>query len=284
MNIGQTAFLLFSKVHNKPDTGSSRIRGQWLMKYWPEAEEFQYGKHYNNIIFQKVYEPEYAQMFDGVKILDCCDPDYLDCKIPFMQMVEACDAVTVPTEMLQKTIQGWTNKPVVVIPDRHDLDHNKEKKIHKGRAKEVCWFGYAHNAGCLKSVRDYLHKYNLRISIIADQPVILSDKFTQIEERFTKYNTETINQEIIKSDIVIMPGSRDPNSRFKSNNKTVHAWMIKMPVATCVEELERFLDPKERQEEAEEKYQLAINEYNVKQSVQEMKNLIIKIRKEKYGS
>jgi hypothetical protein len=279
-----TAFLLFSKVHNKPDTASSRIRGKWLIKYWEEAEELQFGKAYKSIIYQKVYEPAHARIFDGVKILEICDPDWLDCKLPVMEMINECDAVTVPTEYLRKAIQGWTDKPVVVIPDRHDLEYFREKKIHtKRKAKEVCWYGYSHNAGCLKSIRDLLNQYNLRISIITDTPITLSDKpgGILVDERYTKWDLETVNKEIIKSDFVIMPGSRNPNSRFKSNNKTVNAWLLNMPVATCVEELERFIDPVERKKEADEKYTMAREEYDVRKSVKEMKELIEKIRKEK---
>lgn len=280
-DIGKTAFLLFSRVHNRPDTASSRIRGQWLMKYWPNSEELHYGRKYDNIIFNKVYEIDYANIFNGIKILDCCDPDYLDCKIPFVEMIESCDAVTVPTKYLQKSIKEWTNKPVIIIPDRHDLEFFKQKKIHRKKAKEVCWYGYSHNSECLKSVRDYLYQHNLSISIISDQPVILSDRTTKIQERFTRWDLNTINNEIIKSDFVIMPGSRNPNSRFKSNNKTVNAWLLGMPVATCIEELERFIDPIERQKEAEEKYNIARTEYDVRKSVKEFQDLIIKLKKEK---
>lgn len=274
-------FWLYSSVHNKPDTASSRIRGQWLMKYWNEAEELHYGRKYDAIIFQKVYEIDYAKIFNGVKILDICDPDYSDKTIRFMEMVEACDIVTVSTEALRKVIQNWTKKPVIVIPDRHDLEFFKEKKIHNGIAKEVCWYGYSHNAGSLRSLKDLLIKYNIRLSMISDEPITISDELKPVDERWTKWQLETINQEIIKSDFVVMPGSRDPNSRFKSNNKTINANLLHMPVATSVEEFERFIDPDERQKEADEKYEIAVKNYDVRLSVQEMKDIISKIQKVK---
>jgi len=272
---------LYKIIHSRPDTASSRIRGTWLIKYWPEAEEFHIGRKYDVVYYQKVYEINHARVFDGIKILDVCDPDYLECKIPFMEMVELCDAVTVSTPYLQKAIQGWTKKPVVVIPDRHDLEFFKESKIHRKRAKEVCWYGYSHNSGSLKSIKDLLIEYNIRLSVISDQPIILSDELKQIDERFTKWELKTVNKEIVKSDFVVMPGSRNPNSRFKSNNKTVNAWLLHQPVATCVEEFERFLDPVERQKEADEKYKFAIENYNVKQSVEDLKQLIINLERSK---
>ncbi len=273
--------LLYKDIHNRPDTASSRIRGTWLINYWPELEELHYGRKYSFVIFQKVYETKFAKIFPGIKILDICDPDYTDCKIAFMEMVELCDAVTVSTLYLQQAIQGWTKKPVIVIPDRHDLEFFKEKKIHRKKAKEVCWYGYSHNVASLKSIKDLLIDYNIRLSIISEEPVILSDDIKPVEERYTKWELETVNKEIVKSDFVVMPGSRDPNSRFKSDNKTVNAWLLRMPVATCVEEFERFLDPTERQKEADKRYKFAVENYDVKQSVKEMQDLINKLKKEK---
>lgn len=274
---------LYADVHGKPDTASSRIRGEWLIKYWPEAEKWHFGKQYDVCIYQKVYEVNHAKTFKGIKILDICDPDWNQIKEPFVEMIELCDAVTVPTEMLKRSIEQWITKPVVVIPDRHDLEYFKEKKIHRGQAKEVCWFGYSHNSSPLKAVRKYLMQYDLAISIISDSPVILSEQEAgiNIHERFTKWKLETVNSEIIKSDFVVMPGSRDPNHRFKSNNKTIHAMLLGMPVATSVEEFERYLDPKNRQEDADKNYKMATELYDVKISIKEMQNLIEKLRKEK---
>lgn len=274
------AFLLYSNVHNKPDTASSRIRGEWLTKYWPETEALHYGRKYDFVVFQKVYEVKYAKVFPGIKILDVCDPDWLHRKEPFIEMINEVDAVTCPTEKLQKAIRGWTEKPVIAIPDRHDLEYFKEKKIHRGRAKEVCWFGYSHNATALKTLRQHLIDNDLGISIISDQPIILSEQAEGINvtERFTKWTLETVNKEIIKSDMVIMPGSKDPNNRFKSNNKTIHSYLLGMPVANSVEDLERFLDPIERQKEADKNYEMARIEYDVRLSVEEMKELIERLK------
>lgn len=271
----KVGFLIFAKVHSRPDTASSRIRAQWLIKYWPEAEEWHYGRHYDAAIFQKVYDYEIAKTFPGVKILDCCDPDFFD-RQPFIQMVQEVDAITVPTEVLRSTIQGMTDKPVVIILDRLDLEFMREKKIHRGRAKEVCWYGYSHNFSSLRSLRESLLKYDLGISFIADKPISIDDKTSEvhIKERYTKWNLETVNKEIIKSDFVVMPGSRDPNYRFKSNNKTVNAWALGMPVAVCVEEVERFLDPEERKKEAEVRLKEVKDLYDVRLSVNELKGLI----------
>ena len=272
----KTAFYLYSVVHNKLDTASSRIRGDWLIKYWQDAEPIHFGRNYDAIIYQKVYEVRHAKVFKGVKILDVCDPDWLQTKEPFVEMIKEVDAVTCPTENLKRVMEQWVDKPVIVIPDRHDLEYFREKKIHNGRAKEVCWFGYSHNSPPLKSVRKYLTENDLAISIIADQPVILSEQEAgiNVHERFTKWNLDTVNKEIIKSDFVIMPGSKAPAHHFKSNNKTIHAHLLNMPVATSVEELERYIDPKNRIEDAGKNLKIAEEQYDVKKSVKEFKELI----------
>jgi len=278
----KVGYWLWGNVHNKPETGSSRIRGKWLINHWPESEELHYGRKYEAIIFQKVYEVEFAKLFDGVKILDVCDPDCLEAKIPFMEMVEACDVVTTSTDALRDVIQKWTKKPVITIPDRHDLDTFKGRKVHIGKAKEVCWFGYAHNSNPLKAVIPYLIENNLRLSIIAETPIEIAEnpKEKTVDERYTKWKLDTLNDEILKSDFVVMPGSRDPNSRFKSNNKSIHSYLLGQPVATSVEELERYLDPKNRQEDADKNYEMAVRDYDVRLSVKFMQDLISKIRKE----
>ena len=272
--------ILFNDIHNKKDTASSRIRGDWLIKYWDGLESYVYGKRYSFLIFQKAYITEYIKCYDGIKILDLCDPDWRNLD-PIVEIIQEVDAVTVSSEQLQKTVQTFTDKPVVFIPDRQDLEYFKERKIHKGKAKEVCWYGYSHNAHVLKAIKPYLVKYDLGISIISDEPIILSDDQYKLKELFTKWKLETVNSEIIKSDIVIIPGSKNPNSRFKSDNRTTNAWALGMPVATSIEELERFLDPLERQKETDEKLKLVKEKFDVRQSVEEYKQLIERIQNDK---
>ena len=60
--------------------GSSRIRARWLLPYWPEAQLYQMGRKYAVMIFQKAYFMEYLKAYDGIKILDLCDPDWLEGK------------------------------------------------------------------------------------------------------------------------------------------------------------------------------------------------------------
>lgn len=277
MKIG---FLLYESVHNQKDAASSRIRGKWLIKYMPEAEEFCYGQKYDAVIFQKVYLTEYAKMFKGIKIFDLCDPDWV-LREPVRQMIELCDACTVPTEAFKEFLSEVTDKPIYVIPDRHDLAYFRKQKKHKGRAKEVVWYGYKHNSHVLKSVIDSLKRYKLGLSIITEEYVMIADAKEGLKERWTKWDLKTVNKEVQKSDIVIMPGSMRPNDRFKSNNKTINAYLLGMPVANCAEDLKKFLFAEERQKEADKNYEIARKEYDVRSSVKQLRDIIEEIKCQK---
>ena len=96
MKIGIYTFEQFES-RQRNSVGSSRIRGQWLVNHWPEAELFKIAKKYDIVIYQKAYFLEHAKLFDGIKILDMCDPDWLEHK-PVKQMIDLCDAVTTSSE------------------------------------------------------------------------------------------------------------------------------------------------------------------------------------------
>ena len=282
-NDASVGFLLMENLENKQDVSSSRIRGRWLIKYWPEAEEFVYGKKYDVLIFQKVYQPKMAEAFDGIKILDICDPDWIT-NTSIRRIIESMDAVVVPTEMFRQFLSQVTDKPVVVIPDRQDLEFfASKKKLHRGTAREAVWHGYSHNSHVLKAALPALKRFGLELSIISNEMVSVVSKAdinkgSAIVERWSRWNLETFCDEMIKSDICIMPGSLHVNDRFKSNNKTTTAKALGMPVATNAEDLKRLLDPKERIKDAEAGLEEVKKHYDIRDSVKEMKQLIENIR------
>jgi len=268
-------FLLFENWHNKPDTASSRIRGHWLIENWDGAEVFQQGAKYETVIFQKVYWPEYAEVFDGIKILDIVDPDWMD-EMPVKAMVDACDAVVVSTEELKSTIQQFTDKLVVFIPDRQKLEFHNKQKVHKGRAETVCWYGYSHNTVALDRAIGLIKKNKLKLTVISN----MRPPYPRSDEN-VKWQLETINDEILKHDFVVMPTDLRPRGKYKSNNKITKAWALGMPVAIEPEDLERFLDPVERTKEAQLRLKEVKEKFDIKLSVLEMKQLIEKIKQSK---
>ena len=76
----KVGIVTFEKFHGRKTNsiGSSRIRAYNLVKYWEEASIYKHAKKYDVLIFQKAYWIEMAKKFEGIKILDLCDPDFLD--------------------------------------------------------------------------------------------------------------------------------------------------------------------------------------------------------------
>ena len=278
--------LTFEKYHGRRDVGSSRIRGHWLIKYWDEAELFKPGKKYKVCLYQKAYFVEHAKAFSGIKILDLCDPEFLHWSYRTKQMLKEVDAVTTSTESLAEAIRKFTDKPVVYIPDRVDLEFHKEtRRLHQGRAKWVVWFGYSAGFDMIKPVLHFLKKHNLNLIVISNKLFNLpASYYDHIELKNLPWKLETVNEDIVSADIVINPQSKKGKWKYKSNNKTITAWALGMPVANDVEELEKFLDGEERQKESQKKLQEVKELYDVKISVNEYQELISKIAKEKYAT
>lgn len=269
MKIG---FILFDNVGGKKDAASSRLRGRNLMKYWPEAEEFVQGENYDVVIFQKVYQYEMAKQFKCIKILDICDPDWMD-GARIVEFIGYMDAITVPTKEMKDYLDQLTDKPVVIIPDRQDLKFNDKIKVHKGIAKKVVWFGYSGNSTILKGTEFILKKCNLDLTVISDlrRPYPYADKNI-------KWKLETVNDEILRNDIVLMPQSTKGRFKYKSNNKTTKSWALGMPVANTPEDIVRFLSAKERQRESEIRLKEVKEKWDVRLSVRELKDLIKKLK------
>ena len=273
------AMLDMEKYDNRRENqvGSSRIRGRWVRKYCPEIEEFYDGVKYDAVIYQKAYYKKHMEQFKGVKIFDLCDPDWMDGR-PITELTELVDAFTVPTKAMQDFISQLTDKPVVIIPDRIDPEeHTPVKEQHIGKARSVVWFGYSSNQVVLEQTLIPLKDMLLSLAVISERPYRNAD--INID-----YKYETLNEELIKHDIVLLPDfTKDRRHKFKSPNKTLTSWALKMPVATTPEELERFMNPDERTKEVEMRYNEVIEKHHVKQSGPQYLDLIDQIIKTKGG-
>lgn len=260
----------------KGSVGSSRIRGEWMIKYWDSLELYKMAvADYQFMIFQKAYWKEMVTRYSGIKIFDICDPDWLDNR-PVVEMIEYCDACVTSSDRLAEQIRLFDigDKPVVCIPDRIDFDWSAPvKEKHEGEIKSVVWFGYSTSSSILDKAVNSLKKRGIKLTVISDRAYINADNFIQ-------YNHETVNAEIVKHDAVLLPPytSETYKHQFKSNNKTVQSWALKMPVVTNADELDLWNDPIKRQKEVDEKYKQAQDFYNVKQSVDEYKLLVDTIK------
>lgn len=279
-----TGFFLFERRHGRKNIGSSRIRGHWLIDKWDEAEEMIYSKPYKTIIYQKVYEPSIAKQVkedsDTIQILDMCDPDWLEYQ-PVVEMIQEVDAITCSSKGLYDFLTGITNKPVKLIPDRVNLDVLPEPKEHTDKpAKMAGWFGYSHNDYVLEQVLEPLKREGLKLKVVSDsiyQP--RRDKYLDMIDWVKWEDQKQADKAIQEADFVVMPAGSSPKYIYKSQNKTYQSWALGLPVAKNVPELKRWIDPKERKQEADKRYKQVKKELTVDKSVEEFKELINEIEK-----
>lgn len=279
------AILTFSEYHNRKDIGSSRIRGDWVIKHWPEelgtCEQFVAGKAYDFVIYQKVYWDKHAASFKGIKILDLCDADWYDYEYDIVKMMQHMDAITCSTEALAievrkmvggMMIHGDIKKliPVVWIDDRMDPDFYTERKTeHAEKIEMVTWYGYGHNLKAIDPVIPYLTKRGYKICVISDRPHPKADKNLP-------WTIETINRDIIEnSDIVINPRLAWGKWQYKSDNKTVSSWALGVPCARTVEEFEKLLSKEARVTEAARRLHEVATKYHPRQSALQYGRLIV---------
>lgn len=280
--MGSVRVLPFHKFHGKEQTGSYRLRFGNLMKYWPDLADYKYGEHADVMIYQKVYWLADWRLMEhraGLQILDISDPDWLDW-MNVKATVDAVHAITCPTETLATFIRQLTDKPIIVIPDRHDISKAPRLKRHTGTAKNLVWFGYSHNSQALNQCMPFLERSNYHLTVISNQdpsrgflaadPAKIHDKYT-----FVQYDDAKKFEELARADIFLNPAGTRAVDRFKSNNRTTTAWLAGLPVATTADEIEAFASAESRNKEAKKNYDLARKDYDSKLSVNQYKQLIL---------
>lgn len=283
----KVGILTFEQFHGKKGIGSSRIRGHWIAKYWDKAGEqdseceiFRYGVQYDVIIFQKVYWPEYAKEYKGIKILDMCDADWFDWSQKMTEMLEHVDAVTCSSMELCKQMTKFTKKPVFFVPDRVDLESLPAPKEHHGETKRIVWFGYSQNFKMLDSAVPALAKLGLSLIVVADRVYSLP---TGIKMDLTNlpFAEHTYLTDIQTGDVVINPQVKTGKWKYKSDNKTSIAKALGMPVAHTMDELELLLTETSRKVASEMGLAEAKEKLDVKLSVIDYKDVIKDVKTNK---
>lgn len=278
-----TGILTMEKMDNRlfNSVGSSRIRMRWLLPYWEEAEEYGIGKKYEVMIFQKVYWGAMMDAFEGIKLLDICDADWLENK-PVFEFIDKVDAVTTSTEALAGYIRKIRpNSLVKCIPDRVYLPEAVPIKTdYADKIKTVVWFGYFHNAHYLTRVYDELVSRGLDLVVITDSEIDPPSVYQgKLSIHNIPYNYQTYIKELIQYDAILMPDPiGDERAKYKSNNKTLQAWALGMPVIKVPSDFKRLATKEARIEEAKVKRKEVEEKWDVKLSVESYRQLINEIK------
>lgn len=286
MKIGIITYEQFEN-RRKDSVGSSRLRGTWLMNHWEDLQRWHISRKYDAVIFQKAYFTRYMRAYDGIKILDLCDPDWLQQR-PVVESIVECDAVTVASQQLAEYVGSMTDRPVYYIPDRVDLDMFPDQKVHTGQARRAVWYGYSDNFKMVDATLFTLKKLGLGLTVISDTPYYPTSSVQGIDEAWIaqnikniKYDQELLSHDIMDADMVLNPKSEVGKFKFKSENKTVIAWAMGMPVAKTAEEMEHFMIAENRTAEANARLIEVRKFWDIRTSVQQYKDIIADIQKKK---
>jgi hypothetical protein len=290
MTSDRVGILTFEQMQSEQDLGSTRIRALSMVEYWPEAELFQMGQRYSTVIFQKTYWLEYVKMFDGVKILDLCDPDLLHWGSPCKAMADACDVVTTSTLALANLVSQYTTTPTSYVPDRVNFNSIRGlRKAHSGNGptRTAVWFGYSMNFPSLDSAIAMLHPLGINHLIVIadwDKPYWLPlEHYGTMRVTNYAWQAKTVHEHLLEADIVLNFSLDSGRWKYKSNNKTILAWALGLPVARSVDELASLISEDTRIQEAERRLLEVQRDYDIRQSVDEYKSLIARVSAPKIG-
>lgn len=279
----------FAQYHGKrPVPGSTKIRMENMMEHWDEFDYYKYGENPEAMIFQKVYctyDYKFPKHFEGVKILDTCDPDWFTIvDLYIKETLDSVDAVTVPTESLQKLVQQMTDKKVHIVPDRFNIDEFPQPKKHTQPATKVVWFGYAHNSELMNYVIPSLENRKLDLLVISNSDPMLwkyANKPEDYRRRYTyrKYVHNTVYSILQEADICVLPVGNRPQDVYKSNNREITANLCGLPVVSESEALDKMIDHKARQEHIDTIYGKIKQDYDIKESIKQYKEIIDEIKR-----
>lgn len=151
---------------------------------------------------------------------------------PLRQMMNAADVLTASTQYVANWMKKESGKEPVVIPDRIDLELHPLTKIHSDKEEAIVgWFGNRLTIEYLKDIEDSLLKtyeiipFTLHVIWENETPYNIAG----IPTKNITWDLKTINDELVKCDVIVSPHRADTIGRGKSNNKTIKAWALGLP-------------------------------------------------------
>ena len=196
-------------------------------------------------------------------------------ELKLAEISQLVDGITCSCEGLTDFVKKIVRHiPVVTIPDRLNLDLFTQKKRHVSKAIRCVWFGYAHNADetisqCLLA----LAKSGLELLIVSNRDYNPTKTYG-IKYQNIKWDSATAYQTIQFADFAINPQLMTSHWKYKSNNKTLIAWGLGLPVAEFRNQFGLFLDPMERQKEIDIRTKELSEKWDIKYSIEQFKELM----------
>lgn len=268
-------------LYNLPEgqIWSGRIRARWLWENWPEAEPYARGTSYDAVIFT----PHCASACAAVRgkplrILDVCNPDW-EGRSPFQRALRMCDAVTCSSPRIFEHVKTMTRRPVEYFPDRLDLSRYPVRKSHSGRAETAVWFGYAIGQETLVPMVPEVLERGLKLTLISQKfrRELFGIHADAID--FKAYHHATFEETLLEcADIALNPRLEHGRFQYKSNNRTLTAWALGIPVAANASDLDRFLSGEARNSEAAIRLEELRQHWDIRSTVESYRELILKLQ------
>jgi len=274
-------------------SASVRFRARWPAKYMVNADCYdgtQRLADYNAFVFQKFYLTDKARTWirtfraaGATLAFDLCDADWLLSETHYHRLFAVLplfDFAVAPTRLLVDWLNQWL--PTYFIPDRLDLEMHTERHEHnRGSAPSLIWFGNSANLVTLEEMWPTVSELGLSLTILADQ---LVKPWDSRDITFVKWTLEGANAEIARHDIALNPKINYGHFAYKSENKTVTAWALGVPVAKTLDELAQLLNYDVRVDEASRRLQevaelwdvrISADAWNMLPWVKDIKGVII---------
>lgn len=222
-------------------SGSIRLRAGWVSKYWDGADVYdktQSMTDYPLIVFQKAYLTKQTQGW--IRSLarrrdagaacclafDLCDPDFLsdEHRRRMLSVLPLFDFAVASTQPIRDWLQEYL--PCALIPDRVDLADIEKVMVPRMQCEGPCellWAGYAGNRDMLSPEFEAFAAeggHDLEIWAL-EQPVSFAEFWTKVQG----------------CDVLLNPRPEVDPWRYKSDNKTLIAQALWIPVAKTVAEL-----------------------------------------------
>lgn len=233
-----------------PLSASVRFRALWPTKYMIGADAYDGTQRlgdYDGFVFQKFYLSDKARHWShafqdagAVLAFDLCDADFLLSDAHRERMLKVLprfDFAVAPTEPLVEWLRQWL--PAFLIPDRLDLSLHAERHVPQDRKPRLVWFGNSGNLVTLEKIWPAACDLDLSLTILSDR---LVPPWDGRPVKFVEWTLEGANAVIARHDMALNPKLDTGHFAFKSNNKTVTAWALGVPVAETPEQLATLMD------------------------------------------
>jgi hypothetical protein len=235
-------------------------------------EKWVHGKKYDSLIFHQAYWLQMMQLFDGPKILDLSDPDWIKYDVNIRETGDHVHAITCASKELTELVKSYfPDKIVEHVPDRLALKTFPPPRAHhRGGIKKAVWFGYIHHAHeTLPQLLSSIKELDLQLCIISDLPYSNEDDILELSPEFLYFEPSKVSEQIKEADILLNPRSNKAFYKYKSNNKSLIAWNLGLPVAATNNDVMRLMNPDERNREVSEMLPVIRQEYFIEKTAKQ---------------